>query len=74
MTVVDIKIPPETFAQEAKTGRMIVKKAKMMTRLAKAATRPISRRTKAETLFPASDSVAVISSDMFLFSLLVNCR
>jgi hypothetical protein len=55
MTVVDIKIPPETFAQEAKTGRMMVKKVKMMTRLAKAATRPISRRTKAETLFPPSD-------------------
>ena len=53
ITVVDIKIPPETFSQDAKTGRLIVKNAKMTTRLASAVTLPISRLTKAFN-FPTS--------------------
>ena len=47
ITVVDIRIPPETFSQEAKTGRLIVKNTKITTRLASAVTLPISRLTKA---------------------------
>ena len=54
MTVVDIKIPPETFSHDAKTGRIIVKNMKITTRLASARTRPISRFAKAAILFPPS--------------------
>ena len=76
ITVVDIKIPPETFAHEAKTGRITVKKVKMTKRLASAVTRPISRRIKAETLLPPSAFVpALVTSDISLsFPVLVNCR
>ena len=76
ITVVDIKIPPETFSQDAKTGRLIVKNAKMTTRLASAVTLPISRLTKAFN-FPTSwDSGAFFAtSDMSLsFPVLVSCR
>jgi hypothetical protein len=54
ITVVDIKIPPEIFAHEANTGRIMVKKVKITMRLARAVTRPISRRIKVATLFPSS--------------------
>ena len=52
ITVVDIKIPPETFSHDAKTGRIIVKKMKITTRLARASTRPTSRFAKAINLLP----------------------
>ena len=59
MTVVDIKIPPETFSHEAKTGRIIVKKMKITTRLASARTRPTSRFAKAAILFPPLTSPSI---------------
>jgi hypothetical protein len=68
MTVVDIKIPPETFSHDAKTGRIIVKKMKITTRLASARTRPISRFAKVAILLPllTSPSITFTASVMVL--------
>ena len=54
----------------------MAKKVKITIRLARAVTRPISRRIKAVTLFPPSAcEPALVTSDISLsFPLLVNCR